>query len=104
MMVTVVATQELEAGDVLRRFKAEAAQDKPRRGNNKNRYMYIYLGPVFGNCVAAHGILLILLLFFAFSPMSAQHRYQNHTTAQKHDSSQQCTPDPISSVLAAFPG
>ena len=43
-MVTVVATQELDAGDKLRRFKAEVAQDKPRRGNNKNRYMYIYLG------------------------------------------------------------
>ena len=33
-MVTVVATQELEPGDVLRRFKQEAAQDEPRRGNN----------------------------------------------------------------------
>ena len=33
-MVTVVATQELEPGDVLRRFKEEAAQDEPRRGNN----------------------------------------------------------------------
>ena len=38
MMVTVVATQELEAGDVLRRFKAEAAQHEPRRGKNNNRY------------------------------------------------------------------
>ena len=35
IMVTVVATQELKAGDVLRRFKAEAAQDKPRPGNIK---------------------------------------------------------------------
>ena len=35
-IVTVVATQALEPGDVLRRFKA--AQDAPRRGNNNNRY------------------------------------------------------------------
>ena len=34
IMVTVVATQELEAGDVLRRFGAETAQDDPLRGNN----------------------------------------------------------------------
>ena len=37
LMVTVVATQELESGDVLRRFKAEAAQDEFRRGNDNNR-------------------------------------------------------------------
>ena len=37
MMVTVVATQELEAGDVLRRFKAEATHDEPPGGNNNNR-------------------------------------------------------------------
>ena len=43
IMVTVVATQELEAGDVLRRFKAEAAQDEPRRGNNNNRYIVVGL-------------------------------------------------------------
>ena len=42
-MVTVVTTQELEAGDVLRRFKAEAAQDEPRRGNNNNRYIVVGL-------------------------------------------------------------
>ena len=39
IMVTVVATQELKAGDVLRRFRAEAAPDEPRRGNNNNRYI-----------------------------------------------------------------
>ena len=33
-MVTVVATQELKSGNLLRRFKAEAAQDEPRRGDN----------------------------------------------------------------------
>ena len=40
-MVTVVATQELEAGDELRRFQAKAAQDEPRRGNNNNRYVVV---------------------------------------------------------------
>ena len=34
----MVASQELEAGDVLRRFKAEVSQDEPRRGNNTNRH------------------------------------------------------------------
>ena len=38
MMVTVVATQELQPGDVLRRFRADAAQHEPRRGNN-NQYI-----------------------------------------------------------------
>ena len=37
IMVTVVTTQELKAGDVLRRFRAEATQDEPRRGNNNNQ-------------------------------------------------------------------
>ena len=46
IMVTVVATQELEAGAVLRRFKAEASQDDPRRGNNNNRYRNFLLGLV----------------------------------------------------------
>ena len=39
MMVTVVATQELEAGDVLWRFGAETAPDEPRLGNNNDRCM-----------------------------------------------------------------
>ena len=55
LMVTVVATQDLEAGDVLWRFKAEAAQDEPHRGNNHNRCI--------GNCVSTHVILLPLVLF-----------------------------------------
>ena len=43
IMVTVVTTQELKAGNLLRRFKAEAAEDEPRRGNNNNQYnIYIY--------------------------------------------------------------
>ena len=38
MMVTVVTTQALEAGDVLRRFQfgAKAAQDETHPGNNNN--------------------------------------------------------------------
>ena len=36
-MVAVVTTQELQPGDLLRRFKAQAAQDEPRRGNNDKR-------------------------------------------------------------------
>ena len=43
MMVTVVATQELGAGDVLRRFGAETVQDEPRRGNNNNRCLVVRL-------------------------------------------------------------
>ena len=39
MMVTVVATQQLEAGDALRRFKAQAAQHEPHGGNNSNQYI-----------------------------------------------------------------
>ena len=42
-MVTVVATQALEAGDVLRRFGAETAQDDPLRGNNNNRSIVLRL-------------------------------------------------------------
>ena len=42
-MVTVVATQELEAGDVLRRFGVETAQDDPLRGNNNNRCIVLRL-------------------------------------------------------------
>ena len=38
ILVTVVATQELKDGDVLRRFKADVSQDEPRRGNNTNRH------------------------------------------------------------------
>ena len=64
MMVTVVATQELEAGDVLRRFRAEAAQDEPHGGKNNNRYIVVGLvyssGSSSGRClevVAAYGII-----------------------------------------------
>ena len=66
MMVTVVTTKDLEAGDVLRRFKAKAAQDGPRRGNDYNRYI--------SSCqclevAPAHGISphLYVVSFFFFS-------------------------------------
>ena len=39
IIVVVVATQELKAGNLLRRFKAEAAPDEPGRGNNNDRYI-----------------------------------------------------------------
>ena len=63
IMVTVVTTQELEAGDVLRRFGAETAQDEPRRGNDNNRYVVVRLSG--GRCleiVAADGILFTCVL------------------------------------------
>ena len=63
MMVTVVATQELEAGDVLRRFRAETAQDYPRSGNNNNRYVVVGLTAV-GVCDTVH--LCAGLFFFFF--------------------------------------
>ena len=46
LMVTVVATQDLEAGDVLRRFGAGTAliiDVQPRRGNNTNRCTVVRL-------------------------------------------------------------
>ena len=40
IMVTVVATQDLQAGSELLRFEAEAAHDKPRPGSTGNdRYV-----------------------------------------------------------------
>ena len=64
-MVAVVTTQELKAGDVLWRFKAEAAQDELRRGNNTNRYHRSSRARCV-KIVTAHGILLtyVLVLFF----------------------------------------
>ena len=67
MMVTVVATQELKAGDVLRRFGAETAQDEPRRGNNNNRCIVVSL--VVSGCgleiVVTRGILFTCMLYFS---------------------------------------
>ena len=62
-MVAVVATQELEPGDVLRRFKEEAARDEPRHGNSNNRYRSSARRL---EIVAAQGIILacVLVIFF----------------------------------------
>ena len=65
MMVTVVATQELGAGDMLRRFGAETAQDEPRRGNNNNRYSSRSSSCRCLEVVAAHGILFTCVLCFS---------------------------------------
>ena len=65
-MVAVVATRELAPGNVLRRFKAESAQDEPRRGNNDTRYTQ---WPVFGYCCytwASH-LCVVFVFFFVVS-------------------------------------
>ena len=64
-MVTVVATQELEAGDVLWRFKAGAAQDEPHRGKN-NTVIDVFV------CLAVwklslHTVFFSLVLFLFIS-------------------------------------
>ena len=70
-MVTVVATQELEAGDILWRFGAETAQDDLLRGNNNNRCIVVRLVVVgiwrLSPIVAAHGILFTCVLCFSSS-------------------------------------
>ena len=67
IMVTVVATQELEAGDVLRRFKAEVSQDEPHRGNNTNRRTRSTSARCL-EIVAVYGIFLTCVSFL-FSAM-----------------------------------
>ena len=69
MMVTVVAIQELEAGDVLRRFGAETAPDEPRRGSNNNRCVVIGLVAVGVWKLSLHVefFSLVFLFFFLFS-------------------------------------
>ena len=61
-MVTVVATQELKAGDFLLQFKAEASQD------DIHGIKSISARPVFGNCCytwdASH--LYVVLFFFLY--------------------------------------
>ena len=77
MMVTVVATQELEAGDILWRFGAETAQDDLLRGNNNNRCIVVRLVVVgiwrLSPIVAAHGILFTCVLCFSSSFFSLVH-------------------------------
>ena len=68
IMVTVVAIQELEAGDVLRRFKAEAAQDEPGPGNNNNRCTVVRLIVVAVCTLSLHMIFfsLVCCVFLLF--------------------------------------
>ena len=62
IMVIVTTTQELKAGDVLLRFKAEASQDDIHGiGSISDR-------PVFGNCCytgdSAHFYAMVFFFFF----------------------------------------
>ena len=101
LMVTVVAIQDLEAGDVLRRFKAEAAQDEPRHGNDNNRCI--------GTCVSLH-MVFFSLWYFSFFPLKLGTKQilapipKSHHSAKTRQLKKKCTPDPTCSVLAAFPG
>ena len=61
-MVTVVATQELKALDVLLRFKAEASQDDIHGSRS------ISARPVFGNCCYIWDSSNLYLVFFFFFP------------------------------------
>ena len=64
MMVTVVTTQNLEAGDVLRRFGPETAQDESRRGNNNNLCTVVCLVVVvLGNCRRPWDFFTCVLFF-----------------------------------------
>ena len=60
-MVTVVATQELKAEDLLRQFKAEASQDDIHDGSRS-----ISARLVFGNCCYTwdSSQLYVVLFFF----------------------------------------
>ena len=65
-MVTVVATQELRAGDVLLRFKAKASRDD-RHGIRWS----ISVRQMFGNCCytgdSSHFYVVIFFFFFVGS-------------------------------------
>ena len=62
----MVARQELEAGDVLRRFKAEVSRDEPRRGNNTNRHT-MPPGALCLEFLLFMGLFLLVLVFLFFS-------------------------------------
>ena len=67
ILVTVVASQELEAGDVLRRFKAEVSQDEPLRGNNTDRFILGLLGLGVWKLLLFRVFFIIVLgVFFLF--------------------------------------
>ena len=66
MMVTVVATQELKAGDVLRRFGPETAPDEPRRGNSNIRCRAVRVVAVAGVWKLSSSMGLFTVVFFYF--------------------------------------
>ena len=72
IIVAVVATQDLEPGDVLWRFKEEAAPNESRRGNNTNRCSPSY------KCVQ-------YWIGLAHHQYQHTHRHREHITPQKHD-------------------
>ena len=99
IMVTVVATKELKAGNLLRRFKAEAAQYDPRRGNDNDAACVWKL--------FRHAWDLLTLFYFLFFPTKAWHNTLISApipTPHFLPYENKCTPDPIGSVLAAFSG
>ena len=61
-----MASQELEAGDVLRRFKAEVSQDEPRRGNNTDRFILGLLAFSVWKLLFYMAFLLLALRGFLF--------------------------------------
>ena len=65
ILIAVATTQELEAGAMLRRFKAEVSKDEPRRGNNTNRHARS-TSAVYLEIVTICGILLTRVLVFSF--------------------------------------
>ena len=65
ILITVVASQELEVGDMLRRFKAEISQDEPRRGNNANRHTRSTSTRCL-EILTVYGILLTCISVFLF--------------------------------------
>ena len=61
----MVASQKLEAGDVLRRFKEQVSQAEPLRGNKTN----LHARPASARClgiVTVYGILLTCVGVFIF--------------------------------------
>ena len=72
IIVSVVATQDIGAGDMLRRLGPETAQDEPRQGNSNNRYTVVGLVAVgvrklllqmtfFSTCVLCFSFFLSLV-------------------------------------------
>ena len=61
MIVSVVATRDLQPGTALRRYKADAPPDDPRRGNSNNRYTVVGLVVALGvwKLVLCAGVFLL---------------------------------------------